>query len=364
MEEVKVKLPAGSYTIHIGSGILPETGRFLSQLGFSDRALVVTDANVAPHYGAQVTAALGRAGITAEFVAVAPGEAAKALATAEQLYSAAIAGRLDRRSPVVALGGGVVGDLAGFVAATYQRGVPFVQLPTTLLAQVDSSVGGKVAVNHTLGKNLIGAFYQPCLVVADTAVLTTLPVRELVAGLAEVVKYGVIADADFFTFLADRPAAVLAGDSGVLAEIVGRSCDLKARVVEQDERDTGLRMILNFGHTVGHAVEAAAGFARYRHGEAVAIGMHAAATLSRRLGLCDDATVIAIADLLRQLGLPVTAAGCRPDDLLTYLARDKKSFGGKVNWVLVEKIGRVIICDDVPEKEVRRLLADITAGEG
>jgi 3-dehydroquinate synthase len=363
MEEVKVSLPAGGYTIHIGQEALSETGRFLSRLGLGERALVVTDANVAPLYGARLADILARAGITAETVAVDPGESAKSLAVAEKLYSAAITGRLDRRSPVIALGGGVVGDLAGFVAATYQRGVPFVQLPTTLLAQVDSSVGGKVAVNHPLGKNLIGAFYQPRLVVADTAVLATLPARELIAGLAEVAKYGVIADAAFFAYLSDNHAAALAGDNSVLAALVSRSCSLKAQVVEQDERETGLRMILNFGHTIGHAVEAAAGFSRYRHGEAVAIGMHAAALLSCRLGFCDDATVTAIADLLGCLGLPITAAGCRPDEMMAYLARDKKSVGGKINWVLVEKIGQVTISDNVPDNEIRRVLADITAGE-
>lgn len=364
MEEVKVNLPAGGYTIHIGPKALEQAGLFLSRLGLSDRALIVTDANVGPLYGKRVAASLSHAGITAEIITVAPGEASKSLATAGELYSAAIAARVDRRSPIIALGGGVVGDLAGFVAATYQRGVPFIQLPTTLLAQVDSSVGGKVAVNHPQGKNLIGAFYQPSLVVADTETLATLPVRELTAGLAEVVKYGVIADAEFFTFLSSRRGDALAGDNLVLSEIVRRSCIIKAQVVEQDERDTGLRMILNFGHTVGHAIEAAGGFARYNHGEAVAIGMHAAAILSRRLGLCDGATVDSIARLLRELKLPVTAAGYRPDELLTYLSRDKKSLGGKLNWVLVNKLGQVVIKSDVPESEVRSVLADITAGEG
>lgn len=361
MDDVKVNLPGGGYTIHVGAGALDRVGFFLGGLGLSDRALVITDSVVGPLYGARVAAALAGAGVAAELAEFPAGEGAKSLATAQELYGAAIGGRLDRRSSIVALGGGVVGDLAGFVAATYMRGVPFVQVPTTLLAQVDSSVGGKVAVNHPLGKNLIGAFYQPRLVVADPETLASLPARELAAGLAEVVKYGVIADAAFFAFLADNHAAALACEAAVMAEVVRRCCDLKAAVVMEDERETGRRIILNFGHTIGHAVEAASGY-RYRHGEAVAIGMHGAALLSSRLGLCGDEAVAAVADLLGRLKLPVTAAGCRPDDLLDFIARDKKSVGGRVNWVLLEAIGRVTVKDDVPEAAVRQVLAEIAAG--
>lgn len=360
MAEVNVSLPGGGYAIHIAPGGLDMLGDLIRRLKLGDRALVVTDANVAALYGERALAALRRAGMRADLAVIPPGEESKSLAAAEGLYSTAIDGGLDRKSPIVAVGGGVVGDLAGFVAATYLRGVPFIQVPTTLLAQVDSSVGGKVAVNHPAGKNLIGAFYQPRLVVADTAVLATLPARELASGLAEVVKYGVIADDAFFAWLGTNSEAILAREAGVIGEIIRRSCEIKAAVVEQDEKESHLRMILNFGHTIGHAVEAATGFARYTHGEGVAIGMYGAARLSNILGRCGPETVENIAALLGRLGLPTAARGCRAEDLAAYLARDKKSVDGAVNWVLPDGIGRVAISADVPEDAVSRVLAEIT----
>lgn len=360
MAEVNVSLPDGGYAIHIVPGGLDMLGDLVRRLKLGDRALAVTDANVAALYGERALAALRQAGMRADLAVLPPGEESKSLAAAEGLYSKAIAGGLDRKSPIIAVGGGVVGDLAGFVAATYLRGVPFIQVPTTLLAQVDSSVGGKVAVNHPAGKNLIGAFYQPRLVVADTAVLATLPARELASGLAEVVKYGVIADAAFFAWLGANSEAILAREAGVIGEIIRRSCEIKAAVVEQDEKESHLRMILNFGHTIGHAVEAATGFARYTHGEGVAIGMYGAARLSNIIGRCGPETVEDIAALLGRLGLPTAARGCRVEDLAAYLARDKKSVGGAVNWVLPGEIGRVAISADVPEGAVRQVLAEIT----
>ncbi|MDT8901797.1 3-dehydroquinate synthase [Anaeroselena agilis] len=360
MAEVNVNLPGGGYAIYIEPGGLDLLGERISRLNLGDRALVVTDAVVADLYGERALAALRRAGVRAGLAVIPPGEESKSLAAAEGLYTQAIEGGLDRRSPIIAVGGGVVGDLAGFVAATYLRGVPFIQVPTTLLAQVDSSVGGKVAVNHPAGKNLIGAFYQPRLVVADVAVLATLPARELASGLAEVVKYGVIADAAFFAWLGANSEAILARDAGVLGEIVRRSCEIKAAVVEQDEKESHLRMILNFGHTIGHAVEAATGFARYTHGEGVAIGMYGAALLASLLGRCGRETVENVAALLGRFGLPTAARGCRAEDLTAYLARDKKSIGGVVNWVLPDGIGRVTICGDVPDEAVRQVLAAIT----
>ncbi len=360
MAEVNVSLPAGRYTIHIAPGGLGRLGALVRGLALGDRALVVSDATVAALYGGRAVDALRQAGINADLAVVPPGEDSKALAVAETLYTKAIACGLDRRSPVIAVGGGVVGDLAGFVAATYLRGVPFIQVPTTLLAQVDSSVGGKVAVNHPAGKNLIGAFYQPRLVVADPGCLATLPARELASGLAEVVKHGIIADAAFFAYLEGNSAAILAREPGSLAEIVRRSCEIKAAVVEQDEKESGLRMILNFGHTIGHAIEAATGFARYSHGEAVAVGMHGAARLSSLLGRCGPDTVAAIRALSARFGLPTAAPGCRPEDLLAYLARDKKSIGGAVNWVLTGGIGRAVVTADVPEEAVRQVLDEIT----
>ncbi len=360
MAEVNVGLPGGGYAIHILPGGLDRLGDLVGRLGLGDRALVVTDANVAGLYGDRALAALRGAGVHAGLAVIAPGEESKSLATAEALYTKAIDCGLDRRSPIIAVGGGVVGDLAGFVAATYLRGVPFIQVPTTLLAQVDSSVGGKVAVNHPAGKNLIGAFYQPRLVVADTTLLATLPAREFASGLAEVVKYGVIADAAFFAWLGANSEAILAREAGAIGEIIRRSCEIKAAVVEQDEKESHLRMILNFGHTIGHAVEAATGFVRYTHGEGVAIGMYGAARLSCLLGRCGPEAAETVAALLGRFGLPTSARGCRVDDLTAYLARDKKSVGGAVNWVLPDAIGRVAISVDVPEEAVRRVLAEIT----
>ena len=360
MAEVKVNLPSKGYSIHIEAGGLDRLGGFMGRLGLGGRALVVSDENVAVRYGERAMASLDGAGIAAALAVVPAGEEAKSLAVADTLFGRAIAAGLDRACPVVALGGGVVGDLAGFIAATYLRGVPFVQVPTTLLSQVDSSVGGKVAVNHPAGKNLIGAFHQPRLVVADIELLATLPARELASGLAEVVKAGVIADAAFFAYLERNAAAALARDPAVLTEVVRRSCEIKAAVVEQDEKESHLRMILNFGHTIGHAVEAAAGFSRYSHGEAVAIGMHGVALLSRLLGRCGDDTVAAVTGLLTRFGLPTTAEGLGVAELLDYLVRDKKSVGGAVSWVLAEGVGRVTITRDVPDEAVRRVLTEIT----
>jgi 3-dehydroquinate synthase len=360
MADINVNLPGGGYTIRIAPDILDDLGACVRRLLPGNRAMAVTDATVAALYGERVLAALRRAGITADLAVVPPGEESKSLTVAETLYSKAIACGLDRKSPIIAVGGGVVGDLAGFVAATYLRGVPFVQVPTTLLAQVDASVGGKVAVNHPAGKNLIGAFYQPRLVLADTGVLATLPAREFATGLAEVAKHGVIADAAFFAWQNANSAAILAREPAAMEEIIRRSCEIKAAVVEQDEKESGLRMILNFGHTIGHAVEAATGFTRFTHGEAVAIGMHGAARLSSLLGLCGPDAVAAVDALLARFGLPTAAPGCQAGELLAYLARDKKSLGGAVNWVLLGEIGRVVISSDVPEDAVRRVLAELT----
>jgi 3-dehydroquinate synthase len=360
MAEVNVRLPGGGYTIHIAPGGLDMLGGLVRPLNLGAGALVVTDATVEALYGERALASLSQAGMNASLAVVPPGEESKSLAAAELLYTRAIDLGLDRKSAIIAVGGGVVGDLAGFVAATYLRGVPFIQVPTTLLAQVDSSVGGKVAVNHPAGKNLIGAFYQPHIVVADTGVLASLPARELASGLAEVIKYGVIADADFFASLGDNSAAILANEPAIMGEIIRRSCEIKAAVVEQDEKESRLRMILNFGHTIGHAVEAATGFTRYTHGEGVAIGMYGAALLSCILGRCGRETVAAVAAMLERFGLPTAARGCRAADLAAYLARDKKSVGGAINWVLTDAIGRVTISKGVPEEAVRQVLEEIT----
>lgn len=360
MVEVDVELGARRYPIYIGPGILTALGRFLADGPFTRRALVVTDDAIAALYAAVVQADLTRHGFTVSLQTVTAGETAKTLDNAAALYTAAIDSLMDRHSPVIALGGGVVGDLAGFVAATLFRGVPFIQVPTTLLAQVDSSVGGKVAVNHPSGKNLIGAFYQPSAVFADTAVLGTLPPREIRSGLAEIIKYGVIASPAVFAYLAEHAEDILSAHPSHLAWLVEASCRIKAGVVAQDERDEGARAVLNFGHTVGHAVERCAGFGRYTHGEAVAIGMYAASLLSQRLGLCYGDTVKEIKDMLARYGLPVTAPGLAPAELLAALRHDKKSIAGRINWILVKAIGTVTISAEVPTEEVRQVLAAIT----
>ena len=360
MADVNIHVPGGSYNIHIAPGGLELAGKLVGGLGLTPRALIITDDNVAPLYGDKVLESLHRAGVHAELVSVNAGEAAKSLVVAEKLYTKAIQTGIDRRSPIIALGGGVVGDLAGFVAATFQRGVPFIQFPTTLLAQVDSSVGGKVAVNHPLGKNLIGLFYQPRLVLTDINTLTTLPGRELASGLAEILKHGLIADPDLFNFTISQAESLQACKGGPLSKVIERSCEIKADVVMRDEREESLRMILNFGHTIGHAVEAATGFTKYRHGEAVAIGMYGAALLSYRLKLCAASTVEAVNSALGRLGLPVSAPGCDPEELFAIVSRDKKKIGGSLHWVLIEDIGSVVIRADVPDDEVRAVLAEIT----
>lgn len=360
VNEVKVDLAAHSYMIHIAAGSISKAGEQLRQLALGNKLLIVTDDNVCPLYAKTVADSLAAAGFVPEVLAVLPGESSKSLTTANTVFTEAITRGLDRKSAIIALGGGVVGDLAGFVAACYLRGVPFIQVPTTLLAQVDSSVGGKTAVNHELGKNLIGAFYQPQLVIVDPQTLHTLSDRELKAGLAEVVKYGVIADSEFFGYLQDHAAALLDRDLTVLTTVIGKCCQLKASVVAQDERENSLRMILNFGHTIGHAIEAEGGYAEYNHGEGVAIGMHAAALISEQLGLCGQNQVAALRQLLTCLGLPLTAPGYQPEQLLRYLVRDKKVVNGKVNWVLMTQIGQVTITSDVPEAILKAVLRQIT----
>lgn len=360
MAEVKVELGQNSYDIYIGPGIIDRFGDLIRDKKFSRRALIITDKQVGSLYGNRVVDIVRQAGFEAEIAAVETGEDSKAAETAMQLYTKAILQGLDRKSPVIALGGGVIGDLAGFIAATYLRGVPFVQIPTTLLSQVDSSVGGKVAINHELGKNLIGAFYQPQFVLVDTDMLSTLPDREVRAGLAEVIKYGVISDKRFFDFLDNNQAKIMDKDQNALVEIIRSSCRIKADIVGQDERESGIRIILNFGHTIAHAIEASTGFGRYNHGEAVAIGMHGAMLVSHQLGLCSRDAVDAVKNLLVRYGLPVTAPGCQVADLISFINRDKKVIGGKINWVLVSEIGKVLVSDDVPEGIVTQVLGELT----
>ena len=355
MDKLHVDLSQHGYDIWMGTPLSSMLVPFLAAAQYS-KALIVSDTNVEKWYLGALQESLASVGLSAAHHCVPAGERAKSLAEAEKIYTCAIEAGLDRRSVVFALGGGVVGDLAGFVAATYMRGVSFLQVPTSLLAQVDSSVGGKVAVNHPLGKNLIGAFYQPEGVFMDLSFLDTLPQRELCTGLGEIVKYGVIYDEAFFRYLEAQADCVLHRDRAALARIVLRSCEIKAAVVSQDEKEAGLRQILNFGHTLGHAIEKETGYVRYNHGEAVAIGMMGAAFISAALGRTTQGAVDRLEALLQRLSLPVRAEGCDADKLYAAIFHDKKAISGRVTWILMEEIGRVTATADVPEKVVREAI--------
>lgn len=356
---VEVHLGERSYTIHIAVSNMNRITTVLQEIKVN-KMLVVSDTIVGGLYGRRLAELLKQEACAAELYCVSPGESSKSLDTAMELYTKAIDLGLDRHSAIIALGGGVIGDLSGFVAATYLRGIPFIQIPTSLLAQVDSSVGGKVAVNHPLGKNLIGAFYQPRSVLIDIDFLQTLPERELSTGLAEVIKYGMIADKTFFSYLRSYSRQILAKDADILTEIVRRSCEIKAGVVEKDECESSLRAILNFGHTIGHAVEANTGFSRYNHGEAVAIGMHGAALVSHYLDMCSLEVVDTLKRSLVEFNLPLYAPESATEDLFQLLYRDKKVLDNKINWVLLKDIGEVCVCNQVPEAVVKRALAKIT----
>ena len=335
---VTVDLGERSYPIRIGRRLLGRPG-LLDPFPGGSQALVVTNEVVAEHYLDRTLAGLP-AQVRADVVRLPDGEAFKTLETFSDIIDRLVAGRHDRGTTIVALGGGVVGDIAGFAAAAYQRGVAYIQVPTTLLALVDSSVGGKTAVNHPGGKNLVGAFHQPRCVVADLDTLDTLPERELRAGLAEVIKYGVIFDADFFDWIEARLSALLARDKDALAHAVARSCEIKAEVVRADERESGVRMILNYGHTFGHALEAVTGYASLLHGEAVAIGMVLAADLAARLGTLRAASAARIRDIVVRAGLPdAPPPSAAPDAVLEAMGKDKKVADGRIRLVLPERIG-------------------------
>lgn len=358
---VEVKLGDRSYPIYIGAGILPRLGQLLIPFGFSKRALVLTNPEMGRLYGQGVLSALCKAGFEVALVEVPEGEEEKSLERAARLYRELLRYRMDRRSLLFTLGGGVIGDLGGFVAATFMRGIPFVQIPTSLVAQVDSSIGGKVAVNLPEGKNLVGVFYQPKLVLADVTLLATLPERELKAGLVEVVKYGVIADRGFFEYLEENLEAVLARDPHALAYIVKVCCLIKASVVEEDEKEQGLRAILNFGHTVGHALEALTGYRCLRHGEAVAIGIVAAAKFSEWRGLCGKEDVKRIQELLTRLGLSL-ALPVRPREVIEALFYDKKVREGVPHFVFTLGIGQVRVAPLPNVHELEEILSECRGG--
>jgi 3-dehydroquinate synthase len=359
MITVKVELEARSYPIHIGDGLL--AGEYLQPALAAPRAAIVTDSTVAPLYLEGVAEVLREAGVALTEIVIPAGESHKDWNTLNLVFDQLLSAACGRDTTLIALGGGVVGDLAGFAAATYQRGIPFVQIPTTLLAQVDSSVGGKTAINHPLGKNMIGAFYQPRLVLADTATLNTLPDRELRAGIAEVIKHGLLGDAVFFAWLEANIDALLARDPQALAHAIRRSCEMKAAIVAQDERETGIRAHLNLGHTFGHAIEAGLGYGVWLHGEAVAAGTLMATELSRRLGHIQAADVARVKQLLVRAGLPVTGPALGGDTYLELMRRDKKASAGNIRYVLLKNLGEATVAA-APDNVVREAIAACTGG--
>jgi len=352
MDRVRVNSNSRGYDICIGSDLLRQVGDLVGPLGLGNHVGLVTHPALAELYAPTVQDALCRAGHEVSLHTVPPGEESKSLEQTVGLCRALVRARLDRGSALIALGGGVIGDLTGFVAATLYRGVPFINLPTTLLAQVDSSVGGKTGVNLPEGKNLVGAFHQPSLVVADVLTLRTLPEREFRSGLAEVVKHGMIADPTLFENLESLADRILAREPATLQDIVARSCAIKAKVVETDERESGLRAMLNFGHTVGHAIEAALGYGKVTHGEAVAQGMLVAAALSVRRGLCPEKDLARLQALLNRFGL-LGLALPPPESLETYMVSDKKARDGVLQFVLTRGVGSVTFAPVLEWEELR-----------
>ncbi|MCS6786753.1 MAG: 3-dehydroquinate synthase [Thiobacillaceae bacterium] len=356
MQTLTVALGERSYPIHIGAGLLHRAEFIMPHLA-QPRAAIVTNSTVGPLYLDTLSATLGQAGVEVLPIVLPDGEQYKNWETLNQIFDALLTARAERKTTLIALGGGVIGDLTGFAAACYLRGVPFVQVPTTLLAQVDSSVGGKTGINHPLGKNMIGAFYQPRLVLADTDTLNTLPDRELSAGLAEVIKYGLIRDLAFFEWLEANMARLLARDSAALGDAIYHSCRNKAEVVAADEREAGQRALLNLGHTFGHAIEAGLGYGVWLHGEAVAAGTMLAAELSRRLGYLTAAEVERIAALFERARLPVKPPALGVETYLRYMGVDKKVEGGRIRFVLLKRLGEAFVTAEVPAEILRATLA-------
>jgi 3-dehydroquinate synthase len=353
---LKVELGSRSYPIHIGPGLIDDASLYAPHAAGRHAALV-TNETVAPLYAERVGSALEKAGARVQRIVLPDGEAYKTWEILDRIFAALLQAQADRATILVALGGGVVGDMAGFAAATYQRGIAHLQVPTTLLAQVDSSVGGKTAINHPLGKNMIGAFHQPDAVIADTATLATLPAREYAAGLAEVVKYGAIGDLEFLGWIEVNATLLVAREPDALAHAIQRSCEIKAQVVAADERESGVRALLNFGHTFGHAIESAMGYGHWLHGEAVAAGMVLAARWSAQQGRIPAGDADRLEALLERLGLPVHAPAIAPETWLEYMGRDKKNEGGKITLVLLDGLGRAVVARDTPADRLRAFLA-------
>ena len=361
MIEIAVNLSARAYRIVVGAGALAEVGARLAKLSVGRRVALLSDAPILRLHGGPVKQGLAAAGFHVTEVMLPEGEQAKTLDVASEVWNRLLDAGCDRTSTVVALGGGAVGDLAGFAAATYMRGINVVQVPTTLLAQVDASIGGKTAIDHPRAKNLIGAFHQPRLVVVDPSVLTSLPEREYRSGLAEVIKHGIVLDAAYFADLEQSLPALRRRDLPVLERVVAGSCRIKASVVERDEQEAELRHVLNYGHTVGHALEAVTAFSRFTHGEAVSLGIAAEARVAEGLGLSTAATTARQVELLRAVGLPVTGLEAEPAAIIEALSRDKKARDGRVPFVLAPEIGAFRIVFDVPPETVRAALDALAA---
>ncbi len=355
LKTLRVELGDRSYPIHIGPGLLAN-GALLAQHLPQPKAVIITNTVVAPLYLDVLQRALGEQKIALQSIILPDGETHKDWRTLNSIFDALLTYRAERKTTLIALGGGVIGDVAGFAAAVFQRGAPFIQIPTTLLAQVDSSVGGKTAINHPLGKNMIGAFYQPRVVLADTDTLRTLPDRELSAGLAEIIKYGLIGDSTFFEWLEANMDKLVARDPTALIHAIEVSCRNKAVVVAQDEREEGARALLNFGHTFGHAIESGLGYGKWLHGEAVAAGMAMAVRVSRRMGLVDAACVERVINLLQRARLPVQGPLLGVDRYLELMGHDKKVEGGKIRFILLRRIGSAFISADVPAEALTIVL--------
>ena len=363
MQELKVNLGERSYPIFIGAGNLNSCGEYIKRQcrGGSNKVLLTVDKNVNALYAETVHDSLERAGLEVSKKVISPGEKSKSLAAASEFYDLLLDQGFERSSAVIGLGGGVVGDLSGFVAATYMRGIDFVLIPTSLLAQVDSSIGGKVAVNHERAKNIIGAFYQPEIVYMDMEVLRTLPDREFRSGLAEIIKHGLGFDADFFRYLGEHREDILSLKPGVLSEVIRRSCQIKKEIVQRDEKEENVRARLNLGHTIGHALEAADSYSTFNHGEAVAVGMVAEAMLSAAEGMMAGDNVAELKDLLEKYHLPVRIpAEFSMDELIELMKNDKKSRDGRVEFALPADTGKTLICRDWDSKNLRAVLEELS----
>ena len=356
----EVKTESRNCPIFVGWGCLEQLGSMMRRAGLSHRAMLVSDETVLSRYGERAMASLKAEGFDPCALGVPPGETTKSIENAVKIFDFLVEHRVEREDAIVALGGGVVGDLTGFVAATFLRGLPWVAVPTSLIAMVDASIGGKVAVNHPRGKNLIGAFHQPGMILADVQTLTTLAPRELISGWAEVIKHGIIQDAGLFSFLEENAPQLMALQPEATTEAVARSARVKARVVSEDEKETsGKRMLLNYGHTIGHALESATGYGHFLHGEAVAIGMMGVAHLSQRLGLVGKDIVERQRQLLQRFGLPLSAPGVNMELVLKAMELDKKTREGAIHWVMLRDIGEVITLHRVPQTEVIAVLEEL-----